>query len=314
MGFFEFIAGHARKFAGFQLLMQHEVTDLLMAGSRVAGVRAKTPQGEVEVRADLVIGADGRHATTRLRAHFEVQEFGVPIDVLWMRISKSEPDPAQSLGFFDRGKLLVMLDRGDYWQCGVIIPKGALDEMKVRGLVAFREEYVLAMASFLPRTSNGVGRLVEDQELLTVQINRLRDWCREGLLCIGDAAHAMSPAGGVGINWPDWKMLWARSRTCWRRNFGRGRCRSMICERCKKETRMADPPHSADAGFCSSSNHHRQDCAEGYEGEVTVRSLVAEGVSTTSRPSSSRPASPHSGGRCASRRCTESASSAPCRS
>ena len=120
--------------------MQHEVTDLLIAGGRVEGVRAKTPQGEVEVRADLVIGVDGRHATTRLRAHFEGQEFGVPIDVLWMRISKREPDPAQSLGFFDPGKLLVLLDRDDYWQCGVIIPKGALDEMKARGLPTFQQD------------------------------------------------------------------------------------------------------------------------------------------------------------------------------
>ena len=197
--FLNFIAGHARKFAGFQLLMQHEVTDLLMAGGRVAGVRAKTPQGEVEVRADLVIGADGRHATTRLRAHFEVQEFGVPIDVLWMRISKHEPDPAQSLGFFDRGKLLVLLDRGDYWQCGVIIPKGALDEMKARGLSAFQQEYIAAMAPFLRERVTELDDWSKIR-LLTVQINRLRNWCREGLLCIGDAAHAMSPAGGVGIN------------------------------------------------------------------------------------------------------------------
>ena len=197
--FLNFIAGHARKFPGFQLLMQHEVMDLLITGGRVAGVRAKTPQGEVDVQADLVIGADGRHATTRLRAHFEVQEFGVPIDALWMRISKHEPDPAQSLGFFDRGKLLVLLDRGDYWQCGVIIPKGALDEMKARGLVAFQREYILAMAPFLRERVTELDDWSKIR-LLTVQINRLREWCREGLLCIGDAAHAMSPAGGVGIN------------------------------------------------------------------------------------------------------------------
>ena len=197
--FLNFLSEHARKFPEFHLRMEHEVTNLLSAAGRVTGVRAKTPQGEVEVRADLVIGADGRHATTRLRAHFEVQEFGVPIDVLWMRISKHERDPAQSLGFFDRGKLLVLLDRGDYWQCGVIIPKSALDEIKARGLPAFQREYIATMATFL---KDRVAELDDwsKMKLLTVQINRLREWCREGLLCIGDAAHAMSPAGGVGIN------------------------------------------------------------------------------------------------------------------
>jgi 2-polyprenyl-6-methoxyphenol hydroxylase-like FAD-dependent oxidoreductase len=196
--FLNFLSGHARKFPEFHLCMHHEVTDLLTASGRVTGVRAKTPKGEVEVRADLVIGADGRHATTRLRAHFEVQEFGVPIDVLWMRISKREPDPAQSLGFFDRGKLLVLLDRRDYWQCGVVIPKGDLEEIKARGLPAF-QDYIATMATFLRDRVTELDDWSKIQ-LLTVQINRLREWCREGLLCIGDAAHAMSPAGGVGIN------------------------------------------------------------------------------------------------------------------
>jgi 2-polyprenyl-6-methoxyphenol hydroxylase-like FAD-dependent oxidoreductase len=206
--FLNFLAEHARSFPEFTLCMEHEVTDLLtdppspdsgVIGGRIVGVRAKTPQGDVDVHADLVIGADGRHATTKLRGHFEVQEFGVPIDVLWMRISKREPDPAQTLGFFDRGKLLVLLDRGDYWQCGVIIPKGVLDEIKARGLPAFQQEYIAAMAPFL---RDRVAELDDwsKMKLLTVEINRLREWCREGLLCIGDAAHAMSPAGGVGIN------------------------------------------------------------------------------------------------------------------
>ncbi len=210
--FLNFLAAHARKLPGFTLCMEHEVTDLLRSDvsdqksdvsgpgrGRVVGVRATTPEGEMEVRADLVIGADGRHATTRLRAHFEVEEFGVPIDVLWMRISKCEPDPAQTLGFFDRGKLLVLLDRGDYWQCGVIIPKGELDEIKARGLPAFRDDYIVAMAPFLRERVSELDDWSK-MKLLTVQINRLREWCREGLLCIGDAAHAMSPAGGVGIN------------------------------------------------------------------------------------------------------------------
>jgi 2-polyprenyl-6-methoxyphenol hydroxylase-like FAD-dependent oxidoreductase len=214
--FLNFLAGHARKFPSFKLCMEHEVMDLVRqgagsgelgagngergdGGSKIVGVRVKTPQGEMEARADLVIGADGRHATTRLRAHFEVEDFGVPIDVLWMRISKREPDPAQTLGFFDRGKLLVLLDRGDYWQCGVVIPKDGLEEIKARGLPAFQQDYLVGMAPFL---RNRVAELDDWSKirLLTVQINRLREWCREGLLCIGDAAHAMSPAGGVGIN------------------------------------------------------------------------------------------------------------------
>ena len=188
--FLNFLSSHAKRFPTFQLLMQTEVVDLLIENERVIGVRAKTPRGEIEVRAGLVIGADGRHSTIHTRAGFKLCEFGVPIDVLWMRISKKPDDPEQSLGFFQHGKLLVLLDRGDYWQCGFVIPKGGFDEIKARGLREFQNE-IVSFAAFLR------GRV---PELLTVQINRLRDWCREGLLCIGDSAHAMSPAGGVGIN------------------------------------------------------------------------------------------------------------------
>src|SRR6266700_1320287 len=185
-------------FLSFQLLMQHEVVDLTFDRQRVTGVRAKTPSGEVEIRADLIIGADGRHSIVQARAGLERQEFGAPIDVLWMRISKKEDDPLQSLGFFQQGKLLVLLDRGDYWQCGFVIPKGGFAEIKTRGLGQFQNE-IVKFAGFL---RNRVAELDDWSKirLLTVQINRLRDWCRDGLLCIGDSAHAMSPAGGVGIN------------------------------------------------------------------------------------------------------------------
>jgi len=196
--FINFVSSRAKRFPSFELRMEHEVTDLIIENNRVTGVRAKTPDGELEVRANLVFGADGRSSTVRDRAGFEVRQFGVPIDVLWMRISKHEEDPQQGLGFFQHGKLVVLLDRGDYWQCGYVIPKGAFDLIKARGLSRFHDELV-TMAGFL---RDRVAELDDWSKirLLTVQINRLRKWYREGLLCIGDAAHAMSPAGGVGIN------------------------------------------------------------------------------------------------------------------
>jgi len=196
--FLNFLAEKAEAFTTFDLRMQHEVVDLLWDGDRVTGVRAKTPDGERELRADLVIGADGRHAITHTRAKLELQEFGVPIDVLWMRLSKRANDPQQSLGFFQHGKLLVLLDRGDYFQVGFVIPKGGFNEIKKRGLPALHAD-VVQLGGFL---QDRIAELDdwEKIKLLTVQINRLKKWCREGLLCIGDNAHAMSPAGGVGIN------------------------------------------------------------------------------------------------------------------
>ena len=196
--FLNFLAEKAKAFATFALHMQHEVVDLLFEGDRVAGVRATTPDGERDFFADLVIGADGRHPITHTRAKLPLQEFGVPIDVLWMRLSKRAGDPLQSLGFFQHGKLLVLLDRGDYFQVGFVIPKGGLDEIKQRGLPALQSD-IVALGPFLRDRISELDDW-EKIKLLTVQINRLTKWCREGLLCIGDNAHAMSPAGGVGIN------------------------------------------------------------------------------------------------------------------
>jgi 2-polyprenyl-6-methoxyphenol hydroxylase-like FAD-dependent oxidoreductase len=178
--------------------MQHEVIDLTFDQQRVTGVRVRTQGGELEILADLIIGADGRHSIIHTRAGLERQEFGVPIDVLWMRVSKKQDDPQQSLGFFQHGRLLVLLDRGDYWQCGFVIPKGGFEDIKARGLQHFQNE-IVSFAGFL---RDRVTELDDWSEirLLTVQINRLRNWYRDGLLCIGDSAHAMSPAGGVGIN------------------------------------------------------------------------------------------------------------------
>ncbi len=196
--FLNFVSAHAKQFPSFQLLMQHEVVDLTFDQERVTGVRVNTPLGDLEIRADLVIGADGRHSIIQKRAGLERQEFGVAIDVLWMRISKRENDPQQTLGFFQQGKLLVLLDRGDYWQCGFVIPKGGFELIKTRGLQQLQNE-IVSFAGFL---RDRVGELDDWSKikLLTVQINRLRNWCRDRLLCIGDSAHAMSPAGGVGIN------------------------------------------------------------------------------------------------------------------
>jgi 2-polyprenyl-6-methoxyphenol hydroxylase-like FAD-dependent oxidoreductase len=196
--FLNFLSRHAKRFPMFQLYMEAEVVDLLTGDSRVVGVRAKTPKGELEVRGDLVIGADGRHSTVHTRAGLEQREFGAPIDVLWMRISKKQGDPRQTLGFFQHGMLLVLLDRDDYWQCGFVIPKGGFDEIKARGLTKFQND-IVRFAEFLRDRASELDDWSKIK-LLTVQINRLRDWYREGLLCIGDSAHAMSPAGGVGIN------------------------------------------------------------------------------------------------------------------
>jgi len=196
--FLNFLSTYAKQFPSFQLLTEHEVVDLTFDRQRVTGVCVKTPRGELEIRADLIIGADGRHSIVEACAGLERRDFGVPIDALWMRISKKQDDPEQSFGFFQHGKLLVLLDRGDYWQCGFVIPKGGFDEIKARGLQQFQND-IVSFAGFL---RDRVAELDDWSKikLLTVQINRLRNWCRDGLLCIGDSAHAMSPAGGVGIN------------------------------------------------------------------------------------------------------------------
>jgi 2-polyprenyl-6-methoxyphenol hydroxylase-like FAD-dependent oxidoreductase len=196
--FLNFLSAHAKRFPSFALHMQHEVVDLLFENGRVVGVRAKTPEGERVVHADLVIGADGRHAVTHTKGEFDLRDFGAPIDVLWMRVAKRPGDAPQSLGFFRHGKLLVLIDRGDYFQAGFVIPKGGFDEIKERGLRALHRD-IVQLGPFL---ADRVGELDDWSKikLLTVQINRLRRWCRDGLLCIGDSAHAMSPAGGVGIN------------------------------------------------------------------------------------------------------------------
>jgi 2-polyprenyl-6-methoxyphenol hydroxylase-like FAD-dependent oxidoreductase len=196
--FLNFLSARGRRFPTFDLRMQHHMVDLIHEQGRVTGVEAHTPEGTVRILADLVVGCDGRHATTRLSAHLEVLELGVPIDVLWFRVSRKTSDPEQLFGTLNYGKALILIDRGDYFQARFIVRKGSFEEMKRKGLDAFRGS-LLEMAPYL---GDRVGDLRDwDQvKLLSVQINRLRQWHRPGFLCIGDAAHAMSPAGGVGIN------------------------------------------------------------------------------------------------------------------
>ncbi len=192
--FLDFLSNRAKSFPTFRLLMQHEATSLLTAG----GVAVHTPDGPLEVRAGLVVACDGRHSTIRQAAKLEVLEFGVPIDVLWFRISRKADDPEEVLGNINYGKALVLINRGDYFQSGLIIPKGAFEKIQRDGLETFHND----LRKIAPYLGDRVQELQNwDQiKLLTVRINRLKRWHLPGLLCIGDAAHAMSPAGGVGIN------------------------------------------------------------------------------------------------------------------
>jgi 2-polyprenyl-6-methoxyphenol hydroxylase-like FAD-dependent oxidoreductase len=196
--FLEFLAAQGRRYPGFQLRMQAEAKDVVEEQGRVIGVLVESPEGTSRVAADLVIAADGRHSTIRARAGLEVQDLGAPIDVLWMRLAKRPQDPAQSLGRFDYGRLLIMIDRGDYWQCGYVIRKGRFGELRARGIESFHGD----LAKLAPFLGDRLRELEdwEDVKLLSVAVDRLKRWWKPGLLCIGDAAHAMSPIGGVGIN------------------------------------------------------------------------------------------------------------------
>jgi 2-polyprenyl-6-methoxyphenol hydroxylase-like FAD-dependent oxidoreductase len=196
--FLNFIAEKAKAYPQFHLRMQAEVYELILENGRVAGVRAKTPQGMLDVRAVLTVGADGRHSVVRQKAGLEVIDLGAPIDVLWMRISRKPDDPNQSLGRFRAGKILVTLNRDEYWQCAYVIAKGGFEAIQQRGLPAFRAD-IDNIAPFLRGRTEEL-KTWDDIKLLSVAVNRLRQWSRPGLLCIGDAAHAMSPIGGVGIN------------------------------------------------------------------------------------------------------------------
>jgi 2-polyprenyl-6-methoxyphenol hydroxylase-like FAD-dependent oxidoreductase len=196
--FLKFLSDKGKQYPGFSLRMETEVTGLIEQDGRITGVRAKTPQGEIEIAADLVLGCDGRHSIVREAAKLKVIELGAPIDVLWFRLSRPKSDPFETMARLGPGRFLVMLNRDDYWQCAFVIHKGGDAELRAKGLENFRQE-VEKLAPF----ARGRMREIKDWEqvkLLTVAVDRLEEWARPGLLCIGDSAHAMSPVGGVGIN------------------------------------------------------------------------------------------------------------------
>jgi 2-polyprenyl-6-methoxyphenol hydroxylase-like FAD-dependent oxidoreductase len=196
--FLNFLAAHGKRYRTFDLRMRAEATGLMEESGRVTGLRAQTPDGELVIRADLVVGADGRHSTVREKAGFTSEDFGAPMDVLWFRLSRQESDEAETFGHIEAGMMMIMLNRGDYWQCAYVIPKGGIERVRAAGLDAFRGS-VLKMS---PYFADRVAELKswDDVKLLTVAVDRLRKWWRPGLICIGDAAHAMSPVGGVGVN------------------------------------------------------------------------------------------------------------------
>ncbi len=196
--FLNFLAAQGKRYPTFDLRMQAEATDLIEENGRVVGVRAKTPEGELTIRADLTVGCDGRHSTLRDKAGLKGDDYGAPMDVLWFRLPRKATDETETFGHLEAGMMMIMLDRGDYWQCAFVIPKGGIDRVQAEGLDAFRQQVVL-MSPFL---ADRVGELKnwDDIKLLSVAVDRLRQWWRPGLICIGDAAHAMSPIGGVGVN------------------------------------------------------------------------------------------------------------------
>jgi len=197
--FLDFLASEARQFPNFHLLMQTEAKDLLARGARIGGVLARGEQDNLDIRAGLTVAADGRHSMLRIKSGLRLKELGAPFDVLWLRLPFRDGDPVDLVGRLGDRQFLVMLYRGDYWQCAYGIEKGAFDKIRAEGLSAFRAR-LKEVAGFAADRVDETIKDFDQVKLLTVTVNRLERWARPGLLCIGDAAHAMSPIGGVGIN------------------------------------------------------------------------------------------------------------------
>jgi 2-polyprenyl-6-methoxyphenol hydroxylase-like FAD-dependent oxidoreductase len=197
--FLDFIAKQARKLPNFHLLMQTEAKDLTAQGERICGVLATGPNGNIQIKAGLTIAADGRHSVLRDKSGLKVEDLGAPFDVLWLRLPVLPGDPADLIGKIRDGQLLVMIYRTDYWQCAYLIPKGGFDTIKAEGLSKFRGR-LKSIAGFAAGRVDEAIKDFDQVKLLTVTVDRLNQWARPGLVCIGDAAHAMSPIGGVGIN------------------------------------------------------------------------------------------------------------------
>jgi 2-polyprenyl-6-methoxyphenol hydroxylase-like FAD-dependent oxidoreductase len=196
--FLNFLADHGRGYRTFDLRMQTEAVGLIEENGRVVGVQTKTPDGELQIRADLIVGCDGRHSTVRAEAGLKGDDYGAPMDVMWFRLSRKPGDSEETFGHIEDGRMMVMLNRSDYWQCAYVIPKGSADDVRRAGLDNFRK----VVGEMSPFVQDRLGEIEswDSVKLLTVAVDRLRRWYRPGLLCIGDAAHAMSPIGGVGIN------------------------------------------------------------------------------------------------------------------
>jgi 2-polyprenyl-6-methoxyphenol hydroxylase-like FAD-dependent oxidoreductase len=196
--FLSFLARQGERYEGFDLRMCTEATDLLVEGDRVVGIRVSAPEGRGEIRADLVVAADGRHSALQGCSGLARIDLGAPMDVLWFRLQREAGDPVLSGGRFEAGRIFVMINRGSYWQCAFVIPKGANEAVRARGLDAFRD--AVAERAGVARERLAAISSFDEVKLLTVAVDRLERWWRPGLLCIGDAAHAMSPVGGVGVN------------------------------------------------------------------------------------------------------------------
>jgi len=196
--FLNFLAAEAAQYPTFTLRMGWEATGLLQQDGITTGVQCNTPNGPAEIPAHLTVGCDGRHAISRVAAHLPLIDYGVPVDVLWLRIPRQPGDPEYGLGYVNYGRLIILINRNDYYQVGYLIAKGTFPQIQSAGLPAFQQS-IERIVPFLAGRTTALNSW-DDIKLLTIELNRLQQWSSPGLLCIGDAAHAMSPVGGIGIN------------------------------------------------------------------------------------------------------------------